>query len=95
MVAPPGLTRDDSLFAMLDGQVIEGRRGTWRAEVVSILSEPTQTWVQIGPAQRPAMSVLLRLGLGQRAEQALAALRAWTDLPEEHRPWRIDLGLRR
>jgi hypothetical protein len=82
----------DTLFAMLDGQMIRGRKAEWRAEVVSILPEDGVTWVQIGPAQHPAMSVVLRLDAQQPADLALEALRAWTDLPEERRPSRIDVG---
>lgn len=90
------LSRNDSLFAMLDGQLIQGRRGdAWRAEVVSILSDANLTWVQIGPERHPSMSVVLRMGQDQQADQALDALRAWTDLPEERRPGRIDLSTRR
>lgn len=86
------LSRNDSLFALLDGQLIQGRRGdAWRAEVVSILSESNLTWVQIGPERHPSMSVVLRMGEDPQAQQALEALRAWTDLPEERRPGRIDL----
>ncbi len=91
-----GLSRNDSLFAMLDGQIIQGQRGdAWCAEVVSILSESNLTWVQIGPARHPSMSVVLRMAQDQPADHALAALRAWTDLPEERRPGRIDLSTRR
>ena len=82
----------DALFAMLDGQIIRGHKAEWRAEVVSILPEDGVTWVQIGPAEHPAMSVVLRLDAQQRADLALDALRAWTDLPEERRPSRIDVG---
>jgi hypothetical protein len=84
----------DTLFAMLDGQIIRGRKAEWRAEVVSILPDDGVTWVQIGPAQHPAMSVVLRLDAQKPADadQALEALRAWTDLPEERRPSRIDVG---
>lgn len=91
---PLGLSHNDSLFAMLDGQIIQGRSGAWRVEVVSIFSESNQTWVQIGPAMRPSMSVVLRMGQDQRADQALDALRAWTDLPEERRPDRIEVAPR-
>jgi hypothetical protein len=77
---------------MLDGQIIRGRRGVcWRAEVVSILAEPDLTWVQIGPAQHPDESVVLRMRPDQPACEALDALRAWTDIPAERRPDRIDV----
>ena len=91
--APGGLSQTDWLFAMLDGQIIRGRhsREAWRAEVVSIVTERGATWVQIGPAQRPAQAVVLRMSPDQRADQALEALSAWTDLPEQCRPSRIDL----
>lgn len=81
----------DALFAMLDGQLIKGRRRSWRAEVVSILEERDQTWVQIGPARKPASSVVLRLTAHPRADEALQALRTWSDLPPERRPAVIDL----
>jgi hypothetical protein len=85
----PELSATDALFAMLDGQVIRGRKGVWRAEVVSILEEADATWVQIGPARKPAKSVVLRMDRSPRADRALEALRAWTDLPEERRPARV------
>lgn len=85
------LSSPDALFAMLDGQIIRGRREAWRAEVVSILEEPDQTWVQIGPARRPARSLVMRLAAHPRADEALQALRRWTDLPRERRPAMIDL----
>jgi hypothetical protein len=90
--APPdGLSPGDSLFAMLDGQIIRGRTGAWRAEVVSILSQAEETWIQIGPAMHPAMAVVMRMRQDQNADVALDALRRWTDLPEEQRPHRIDV----
>ncbi len=81
----------DALFAMLDGQVIRGCQGAWRAEVVSILEEQGQTWVQISPARKPGNSVVMRLTAQPRADEALQALRAWSDLPDERRPAVIDL----
>jgi hypothetical protein len=90
-VPPDGLSPTDSLFAFLDGQIIRGRKSAWRAEVVSILAEQDDTWVQIGPARMPLMSVVLRMRANQCADQALDALRAWTDLPEERRPSLIDV----
>lgn len=86
------VTARDALFAMLDGQIIRGRTGAWRAEVVSIVAERDITWVQIGPAQDPTASVVLRLHDGQRPDQVLAALRDWTDTPEERRPTWINVG---
>ena len=86
------LSVTDALFAKLDGQIIRGRKAAWRAEVVAILAEDDETWVQIGPARRPALSVVMRLDGEPQADRALAALRAWTDLPEERRPRRIDVG---
>ena len=83
----------DALFASLDGQIICGRTGAWRAEVVSIVAERDVTWVQIGPAEDPALSVVLRLNDGQKPDQALAALRGWSDLPEDRRPTWIEVGL--
>lgn len=87
------LSARDALFASLDGQIIRGRAGAWRAEVVSIVAERDVTWVQIGPAEDPALSVVLRLNDGQRPDQALAALKSWSDLPEDRRPTRIEVGL--
>jgi len=87
------LSSTDALFAMLDGQIIRGRKTAWRAEVVAILAEEGGTWVQIGPAQRPALSVVMRLDRDPQADLVLEALREWTDLPEERRPGRIDLSL--
>ena len=87
------LSARDALFASLDGQIIRGRSGAWRAEVVSIVAERDVTWVQIGPAEDPALSVVLRLNDGQRPDQALAALKNWSDLPEDRRPTRIEVGL--
>ena len=86
------LSARDALFASLDGQIIRGRSGAWRAEVVSIVAERDVTWVQIGPAEDPALSVVLRLNDGQRPDQALAALKNWSDLPEDRRPTRIEVG---
>jgi hypothetical protein len=91
--ATAGLSPSDSLFAMLDGQIIRGRSDAWRAEVVSILEDSGQTWVQIATPQSPLMSVVLRMRHGQMAGDALDALRAWTDLPEERRPGRIELDV--
>jgi hypothetical protein len=85
------LSTTDALFAMLDGQIIRGRKGAWRAEVLTIFTEPDETWVEIGPARRPASSVMVRLGGDQQADRALEALREWTDLPEGRRPGRIDV----
>ncbi len=85
------LSASDSLFAMLDGQIIRGRAGAWRAEVVSILTERGSTWVQVGQAGRPSNSVVLRMSETRLADAAIAALQAWTDLPEESRPARIDV----
>ncbi len=81
----------DALFARLDGQIIRGRCGAWRAEVVSIHEERDETWVQIGPSRKPAHSVVMRLAAHPRADEALQALRTWTDLPPERRPPMIDL----
>lgn len=86
------VTARDALFAMLDGQIVRGRTSAWRAEVVSIVSERDVTWVQIGPSQDPTASVVLRLHEGQRPDQVLAALRDWTDIPEDRRPTWIDVG---
>ena len=86
------LSLNDTLFAELDGQIIRGRKASWRAEVLSILAEAHDTWLQIGPAQRPALAIVLRLVGNQKPERVLEALRAWTDLPEELRPGRIDLA---
>ena len=89
---PGGLVSSrDALFAMLDGQLVQGSRRTWRAEVISILEDGDQRWVQIGPARRPANSVVLRLAALVRADEAIEALRRWTDLPAERRPALIDL----
>ena len=88
---PGAVTPHDALFAMLDGQIIRGRRRVWRAEVVSILEDKDQTWVQIGPARRPAHSVVMRLAAHARADEALQALRLWTDLPPDRQPAMIDL----
>ena len=88
---PDGLSPGDSLFAMLDGQIIRGRTQAWRAEVVSILSQDEETWIQIGPAMHPALAVVVRMRPDQNADAALDALRRWTDLPEERRPHRIDV----
>jgi len=85
------LSSNDSLFAALDGQVIRGRKAMWRAEVLSILADAQETWLQIGPAEHPAMAIVLRLVGKQQASRVLDALRAWSDLPEELRPQRIDL----
>jgi len=85
------LSSNDALFAELDGQIIRGRRAAWRAEVVAILAEAHETWLQIGPAERPSMAIVLRLVGTRQSERVLEALRAWTDLPEELRPQRIDL----
>ncbi|MEQ1908214.1 MAG: hypothetical protein ABMA15_05295 [Vicinamibacterales bacterium] len=87
------LSARDALFASLDGQIIRGRSGAWRAEVVSIVAERDVTWVQIGPAEDPSLSVVLRLNDGQRPDEALAALKSWSDLPEDRRPARIEVGL--
>jgi hypothetical protein len=89
---PTGLSQTDALFAMLDGQIIRGRKAAWRAEVVAIHAEPEQTWIEIGPARRPTKAVMVRLGADRQADRALEALRAWTDLPEERRPGRIDVA---
>jgi hypothetical protein len=86
------LTVNDSLFAMLDGQIIRGRSGAWRAEVMSILTEEGETWVQVGQAGCPSTSVVLRLRESDLADAAIAALSAWTDLPEDSRPGRIEVG---
>ena len=40
------LSATDALFAKLDGQIIRGRKAAWRAEVVAILAEHDETWVQ-------------------------------------------------
>ena len=85
------LSPTDALFAKLDGQIIRGRRAAWRAEVVAIMAEHDETWVQIGPAQRPALSVVMRLDGEPQADRVLEALRAWTDLPDDRRPARIDV----
>lgn len=85
------LSSNDALFAELDGQIIRGRQGTWRAEVLSILADAQETWLQIGPAERPALAIILRLVGHQQAARVLEALRAWSDLPEELRPGRIEL----
>jgi len=94
-IDPRTLTSDlsatDLLFAMLDGQIIRGRNEAWRAEVVSILAKRGETWVQIGPAERPARSVLLRMTSERCADLAIEALRAWTDLPAASRPTLIEV----
>jgi len=87
----PELSSNDALFAELDGQIIRGRRAMWRAEVLSILADAQETWLQIGPADHPAMAIVLRLVGQQQASRVIDALRAWSDLPEELRPTRIDL----
>ena len=84
----------DALFAMLDGQIIRGRHRAWRAEVVSIHEERELTWVQIGPARKPASTVVMRLAANPNADAALQALRTWTDLPSDRRPSMIDLASR-
>ena len=90
--APADLSANDALFAKLDGQIIRGRSAAWRAEVVAIHAEPQQTWIEISPAERPTKAVMVRLGADSQPERALEALRAWTDLPEERRPGRIDVA---
>ena len=86
------LSSTDALFAKLDGQIIQGRKAAWRAEVVAILAEHDETWVQIGPAERPAQAVVMRLDREPRADRVLEALRKWTDLPAERRPGRIEVA---
>ena len=83
------LTAADTLFSMLDGQLIRGRRGVWRTEVVGIHESDQDTWVQIGPARRPAEAVVIRLPPGLHADLALVAIRKWMDLPTEVRPGHI------
>ena len=75
----------DTLFTRLDGQWIHGQRARWRTEVMSITFDGTVTWVQIGSADDPVTSVVLRMRDGQRADLALTALREWADLPEDRR----------
>lgn len=94
MQALEALSPRDVLFASLDGQLIRGRDWEWRAEVVSIVDDSDMLWVQIGPAQDPTVSVVLRMDGGQPAERALAALRAWSDIPEDRRPTWMDVRLR-
>ena len=88
------LTPNDSLFAMLDGQIIRGRAGAWRAEVVSIVTDGPDTWVQVGRAGNPGSTVMLHMDQRRRADDAIDALRSWTDIPEHSRPGRIDLAHR-
>lgn len=85
------LSDTDSLFAMIDGQVINGRAGAWRAEVVSIVTDGPDTWVQIGRAGCPANTVVVHMAPDRGATDAIAALRKWSDMPEDARPGRIDL----
>lgn len=89
----PALVRD-ALFARLDGQLIRGRERAWRTEVVSIVAERDVTWVQIGPADDHSTSVVLRLHDNEHPELALAALREWSDLPDDRRTTWIEVGLR-
>lgn len=84
----------DALFARLDGQLIRGRERAWRTEVVSIVAERDVTWVQVGPADDHATSVVLRLHDHHHPELALAALREWSDLPDDRRTTWIEVGLR-
>lgn len=86
------LSSTDSLFAMIDGQVISGRAGAWRAEVVSIVTDGPDTWVQVGRAGCPANTVVVHMAPDRGATDAIAALRKWTDMPEDARPGRIDLA---
>ncbi len=83
------LTAADTLFAMLDGQLIRGRGGVWRTEVIGIHAGEQDTWVQIGPARRPAEAVVVRLPPGLHADLALGAIRKWMDLPTDARPGHI------
>ena len=83
----------DALFARLDGQIIRGRSGAWRTEVASIVAERDATWVQIGPAEDPSLSVVLRLNDGYQPDEALSALRIWLESPEDRRPTWIDVGM--
>jgi hypothetical protein len=85
------LSPSDSLFAMLDGQIIRGRHAAWRAEVVSIVTEGRETWVQVGRAGHPGSTVVLHMDQRRRAGEAIDALRHWTDIPEDNRPGRIEL----
>lgn len=85
------LSEADLLFAMLDGQVVGGEDGFWRAEVVGIHSEIDGTWVQIGPARQPAQSVAMRLPSVEFGQRALDALSTWAAMPEDRRPSVIDL----
>ena len=76
---------------MLDGQIIRGRDRAWRAEVVSIVTEGMDTWVQVCRAGSPANTIVLHMDLRGRVAEALDALRTWTDTPEDSRPGRIEL----
>jgi hypothetical protein len=86
------LSSSDSLFAMLDGQIIRGRQAAWRAEIVSIVIEGSETWVQVGRAGSPGSTIVLHMDRQRRAGEALEALRSWTDIPEDSRPGRIELA---
>lgn len=87
----PAIARD-ALFERLDGQLIRARDRAWRTVVVSIVDERDVTWVQVGPADDPSTSVVLRLHDHQHPELALAALREWSDLPDDRRTTWIEVG---
>jgi hypothetical protein len=90
-VVPRELTAADRLFLGLDRQRVVGRAITWVVEILGIVVEGREAWVQVAPAGYPSRSVVVRVSssLEGAAERALSALKAWSDDPVDHRRPRV------
>lgn len=84
------LTAADYLFIRLDRQRVVGRAITWVIEILGIVVEGRDAWVQMAPAGHPSRSVVVRMSsLEGAADRALSALRTWSDTPFDHRRPRV------
>jgi hypothetical protein len=71
----------DRLFAELDNRAVNSAPYAWIAQVLGVHMIGTEAWVQVGSASEPLCSVMLHLSPHATADQALAALRAWSGTP--------------
>ena len=85
-------TREETLFAAIDGHDIRGGGSRWLARVHGIHTERDEAWIQIALVGRLPCSLIVHLLPRTDARQAVAAINAWADTPAADRPRILDVG---
>jgi hypothetical protein len=83
---PCDADRIGELVAALDEAQIGDGETSWIAEVLGVINDGRDLWIQVGRRHDPADTVVLRMSLWATARHALAALAALATAQSDHCP---------